>query len=81
MKLKKELIWNLSLLFVGCSWALFKNFRMLGFGSYNLNRTIGWSNPYWELTQILLAGFLFGIALIVFRYIFIAIFRWIKNGL
>ncbi len=77
--MKKEVIWNLSLVLVGCSWVLFKNFHMSGFGSYNLNKAIGLSNPYRELTLLLILGFLLGIVLIVLRYIFITIFQWIKN--
>ena len=77
--MKKEIIWNLSLLFIGCAWMFFKHYHMLGFRSYNLNRTIGWGNPYWELMTILILGFLLGVVLIVFRYMFITIFQWIKN--
>jgi hypothetical protein len=82
--MKKEFIWNLCLLFVGCSLAFFKLYPMFlgGINSYNLNRTIGWSNPYKEaITAIFGVGFSFGIVLIAFRYIFIVIFRWFKKNL
>jgi hypothetical protein len=80
--MKKELIWNLSLLFVGCFLALFKFYPMLvgGINSYNLNRAIGWDNPYKEaIIAIFGLGSFWGIALIVFRYIFIGICNRLQN--